>query len=64
MDWKQLLGSITTSVDEGLPLRNAYLVAQLNLDIIGLPLCADEETPLADCSPGCRVAESMMWQRS
>jgi hypothetical protein len=25
MDWKQLLGSITTSVDEELQLRNAYL---------------------------------------
>jgi putative transposase len=28
MDWKQLLGSITTSVDEELRLRNAYLVAE------------------------------------
>ena len=28
MDWKQLLGSITTSVDEELRLRNAYLAAE------------------------------------
>jgi putative transposase len=28
MDWKKLLGSITTSVDEELRLRNAYLVAE------------------------------------
>jgi putative transposase len=27
MDWKQLLASITNSVDEELRLRNAYLVA-------------------------------------
>src|SRR4029434_7800578 len=31
MDWKQLLGSITTSVDEELRLRNAYLVAENRL---------------------------------
>ncbi len=28
MDWKQLLASITNSVDEELRLRNAYLVAE------------------------------------
>ena len=28
MDWKQLLGSITESVDEELRLRNVYLVAE------------------------------------
>jgi len=28
MDWKQLLGSITTSVDEELRLRNTYLAAE------------------------------------
>jgi putative transposase len=28
MDWKQLLASITRSVDEELRLRNAYLVAE------------------------------------
>ena len=28
MDWKQLLASITRSVDEGLRLRNAYLVTE------------------------------------
>jgi hypothetical protein len=31
MDWKQLLGSITTSVDEELRLRNAYLVVKNRL---------------------------------
>ncbi len=28
MDWKKLLGTITTSVDEEIRLRNAYLVAE------------------------------------
>src|SRR5215475_8171551 len=31
MDWKQLLVSITSSVDEELRLRNAYLVAENRL---------------------------------
>ena len=31
MDWKKLLGSITTSVDEELQLRNAYLAAENRL---------------------------------
>jgi hypothetical protein len=31
MGWKQLLGSITTSVDEELRLRNAYLVVENRL---------------------------------
>ena len=31
MDWKQLLGSITTSVDEEIRLRNAYLVVEHRL---------------------------------
>jgi putative transposase len=28
MEWKQLLASITSSVDEELRLRNAYLMAE------------------------------------
>ncbi len=28
MDWKQLLGSITRSVDQELRMRNAYLAAE------------------------------------
>jgi hypothetical protein len=31
MDWKQLLGSITTSVDEELRLRKVYLVVENRL---------------------------------
>ena len=31
MDWKQLLGSIITSIDEELRLRNVYLVVENRL---------------------------------
>jgi hypothetical protein len=44
MDWKQLLGSITTSVDEELRLRNAYLVAANRL----LRQQINERVPLTD----------------
>jgi putative transposase len=46
MDWKQLLGSITASVDEELRLRNAYLVAEnriLRQQIIGRVQLTDSD---------------------
>jgi len=52
MDWKQLLGSITTSVDEELRLRNAYLVAEnrlLRQQINGrVPLTDSDRRALAE----------------
>jgi putative transposase len=52
MDWKQLLGSITTSVDEELRLRNAYLVAEnriLRQQLSGrVPLTDSERKALAE----------------
>ncbi len=52
MDWKQLLGSITTSVDEELRLRNAYVVAEnrlLRQQINGrVPLTDSDRRALAE----------------
>jgi hypothetical protein len=52
MDWKKLLGSITTSVDEELQLRNAYLEAENRLprqQITGrVPLTDDDRRTLAE----------------
>ena len=52
MDWKKLLGSITTSVDEELQLRNAYLEAEnrlLRQQITGrVQLTDDDRRALAE----------------
>ncbi len=52
MNWKQLLASITDSVDEELRLRNAYLTAGnriLHHQITGrVPLANAERTTLAE----------------
>jgi putative transposase len=52
MDWKQLLTSITRSVNEELRLRNAYLAAEnriLRHQISGRVLLTDaERTTLAE----------------
>jgi hypothetical protein len=52
MDWKKLLGSITTSVDEELQLRNAYLEAEnrlLRQQITGrVQLMDDDRRALAE----------------
>jgi putative transposase len=52
MDWKQLLASITRSVDEELRLRNAYLVTEnriLRQQIMGLvPLSNGDRLALAE----------------
>jgi hypothetical protein len=52
MDWKKLLGSIATSVDEELQLRNAYLEAEnrlLRQQIIGrVQLMDDDRRALAE----------------
>ena len=52
MDWKKLLGSITTSVDEELLLRNAYLEAEnrlLRQQITGrVQLTNDDRRALAE----------------
>jgi len=52
MDWKQLLASITSSVDEELRLRNAYLVTEnriLRHQIIGrVPLSDSDRQALAE----------------
>ena len=52
MDWKQVLGSFTASVDEELRLRNAYLVAEnriLRQQITGrVQLTDSDRTALAE----------------
>jgi putative transposase len=56
MDWKQLLASITRSVDEELRLRNAYLVTENRL----LRQQMTERVPLSD---GDRLALAEMGQK-
>ena len=52
MDWKQLLASITRSVDEELRLRNAYLMTEnrlLRQQITGrVPLSNGDRLALAE----------------
>ena len=58
MDWKQLLASITGSVDEELRLRNAYLAAEnriLRHQITGTTGAADR---CASARPWPRLARS------
>ena len=59
MDWKQLLASITRSVDEGLRLRNAYLVTEnriLRQQMMGrVPLSDSDRLALA------KIGQQLGW---
>jgi len=64
MDWKKLLGSVTESVDEGLRLRHAYLVAEhriLRQQINGrVPLTDSDRKALAEI---VKSSAKTPWQR-